>query len=157
MNSVTSKIITSHDLVLIFQTWSCMSCHKLLQTSPSSSAPSLSDQNQSCTYLVVICPVSCCLPTFQSIFNPCNQLQQTTRNIIGVTNGLCEHSRACRALQFFLRARAEIKICFASLRATQKFGEHEQASTRLNFNGPFITPHYQCQNIVLNNRNGPLF
>ena len=56
----------------------------------------------------------------------------------------------------FLRARAEIKICFASLRATQKFGEHEQASTRLNFasksskgkilravknlNGPFITP-----------------
>ena len=49
------------------------------------------------------------------------------------------------------------KICFASLRATQKFEEHEQASTRLNFatksskgkilravknfiNGPFITP-----------------
>ena len=48
------------------------------------------------------------------------------------------------------------KTCFASLRATQKFGEHEQASTRLkfasksskgkilravkNFNGPFITP-----------------
>ena len=25
------------------------------------------------------------------------------------------------------------KICFVSLRATQKFGEHEQASTRLNF------------------------
>ena len=58
----------------------------------------------------------------------------------------------------FLRARAEIKKnCFASLRATQKFGEHEQASTRLNFasksskgkilravknfNGPFITPN----------------
>ena len=56
----------------------------------------------------------------------------------------------------FLRARAEIKMCFASLRATQKFGEHEQASTRLNFasksskgkilratknfNLPFITP-----------------
>ena len=55
----------------------------------------------------------------------------------------------------FLRARAEIKK-IASLRATQKFGEHEQASTRLNFasksskgkilravknfNGPFITP-----------------
>ena len=36
----------------------------------------------------------------------------------------------------FLRARAEIKnlLCeLASLRATQKFGEHEQVSTRLNF------------------------
>ena len=59
----------------------------------------------------------------------------------------------------FLRARAEIKkICFASLQATQKFGEHEQESTRLNFasksskgkilravknfNGPFITPKF---------------
>ena len=56
----------------------------------------------------------------------------------------------------FLRARAEIKNCFASLRTTQKFGEHKQASRRLNvasksskgkilravknFNGPFITP-----------------
>ena len=34
------------------------------------------------TYLVAVCPVSCCWPTFQSIFNPCNPLQQTTRNII---------------------------------------------------------------------------
>ena len=33
----------------------------------------------------------------------------------------------------FLRAQAEIRNFFASLRATQKFGEHEQASTRLNF------------------------
>ena len=36
----------------------------------------------------------------------------------------------------FLRTRAEIKnlLCeLASLRATQKFGEHEQASTRLDF------------------------
>ena len=57
----------------------------------------------------------------------------------------------------FLGARTEIKNCFASLRATQKFGEHEQASTLLNFasksskgkilravknfNGPFITPN----------------
>ena len=63
----------------------------------------------------------------------------------------------------FLRARAEIKNCFASLRATQKFGEHEQASTRLNFasksskgkilravkyfNGPFITPNFVSRNI----------
>ena len=64
-----------------------------------------------------------------------------------------EHAEECN----FLRARAEIKkICFASLRATPKFGEHEQVSTRLNFasksskgkilravknfNGPFITP-----------------
>ena len=31
----------------------------------------------------------------------------------------------------FLRAGAE--ICFASLRATQKFREYERASTRLNF------------------------
>ena len=72
-----------------------------------------------------------------------------TAYTLGVTNGLCEH----------LRARAEIKNCFSSLRATQKFGEHEQASTRLdfasnsskgkilrafkNFNGPFITPYFQ--------------
>ena len=34
----------------------------------------------------------------------------------------------------FLRARAEIKKnSFASLRATQKFGEHKHASSRLNF------------------------
>ena len=60
-----------------------------------------------------------------------------------------------RSTVIFLRAPAEIKK-IASLRATQKFGEHEQASTRLNFasksskgkilravknfNGPFITP-----------------
>ena len=43
---------------------------------------SLSDRNQSSTYLVAVCPVSCCWPKFQSIFNPCNPLQQTTRNII---------------------------------------------------------------------------
>ena len=75
---------------------------------------------------------------------------------LGVTNGLCEYSRACRALLFFCEHEQKLKICFASLRATQKFGEHEQASTRLNFasksnkgkilravknfNGPFITP-----------------
>ena len=60
-----------------------------------------------------------------------------------MTNALCEHSRACRALRFFCEQ-------------LQKFGEHQQASTRLNlasksskgkifravknFNGPFITP-----------------
>ena len=64
-----------------------------------------------------------------------------------------EHAEHCE----FLRARAQKKFCFASLRATQKFEEHEQASTRLkfasksskgkilravkNFNGPFITPN----------------
>ena len=37
-----------------------------------------------------------------------------------------------RSTVIFLRAPAEIKK-IASLRATQKFGEHEQASTRLNF------------------------
>ena len=57
---------------------------------------------------------------------------------------------------FFASTSRNKKNCFASLRATQKFGEHEQASTRLNFasksskgkilravknfNGPFITP-----------------
>ena len=57
---------------------------------------------------------------------------------------------------FFANTSRNKKICFASLRATQKFWEHEQASTRLNFasksskgkilravknfNGPFITP-----------------
>ena len=59
---------------------------------------------------------------------------------------------------FFASTSRNKKICFASLRATQKFGEHEQASTRLNFasksskgkilravlknfDGPFITPN----------------
>ena len=37
-----------------------------------------------------------------------------------MTNGLCEHEQ-------------KQKNFFASLRATQKFGQHEQASTRLNF------------------------
>ena len=56
---------------------------------------------------------------------------------------------------FFASTSRNKKICFASLRATQKFGEHEQASTLLNFasksskgkilravknfNGPFST------------------
>ena len=38
--------------------------------------------NQSRTYLVAVCPVSCCWPKFQSIFNPCSPLQQTTGNNI---------------------------------------------------------------------------
>ena len=57
-------------------------------------------------------------------------------------NGLCEHAEHCDF--------------FASTSRNKKFGEHEQASTRLNFasksskgkilravknfNGPFITP-----------------
>ena len=58
----------------------------------------------------------------------------------------------------FLRARAEIKkFALRACEQLQKFGEHEQASTRLNFasnsskgkilravknfNGPFFTPH----------------
>ena len=64
-----------------------------------------------------------------------------------------EHAEHC---YFFCEHEQKEKIWFASLRATQKFGEHEQASTRLNFasksskgkilravknfNGPFITP-----------------
>ena len=56
----------------------------------------------------------------------------------------------------FLRARAEIKNLLCEHASNAKFGEHEQASTRLNFasksskgkilravrnlNGPFITP-----------------
>ena len=61
-----------------------------------------------------------------------------------------EHAERCD----FLRARAEIRNLLCE--QLQKFGEHEQASTRLNFasksskgkilrvvknfNGPFITP-----------------
>ena len=64
-----------------------------------------------------------------------------------------EHAVHC---DFFASTSRNEKSCFASLRATQKFGEHEQASTPLNFasksskgkilravksfNGPFITP-----------------
>ena len=64
-----------------------------------------------------------------------------------------EHAEHCD----FLRARAEIKkFALRACEQLQKFGEHEQASTRLNFasksskgkilravknfNGPFITP-----------------
>ena len=66
---------------------------------------------------------------------------------------ICEHAEHCN---FFASTSRNKKICFASWRATQKFGEHEQANTRLNFviksskgkilravknfNGPFITP-----------------
>ena len=35
-------------------------------------------------YLVAVCAVSCCWPKFQSTFNPCNPLQQTTTNIINI-------------------------------------------------------------------------
>ena len=52
-----------------------MSCHKLLQSHLLCHFHYL---NQSCTYLVAVCPVSCCWPKFQSIFNPCKPLQQTT-------------------------------------------------------------------------------
>ena len=34
--------------------------------------------NQFRTYLVAVCPVSCCWPKSQSIFNPCNPLFFTT-------------------------------------------------------------------------------
>ena len=65
----------SHDLVLIFSTWSCMSCHKLLQSHLLRHFHYL---NQFRTYLVAVCPVSCCWPKSQSIFNPCNPLFFTT-------------------------------------------------------------------------------
>ena len=57
---------TSHDLVVIFPTWSCMSCHKLLR---SHLVRHFHYLNQSRTFLVV-CPVSCCWPVsihFQSL------------------------------------------------------------------------------------------
>ena len=63
-----------------------------------------------------------------------------------------EHAEHCD----FFASTSRNKNFFASLQATQKFGEHEQASARLNFasksskgkilravknfNGPFITP-----------------
>ena len=65
-----------------------------------------------------------------------------------------EYAEHC---DFFASTSRNKKKCFASLRTTQKLGEHEQASTRLNFasksskgkilravknfNGPFITPN----------------
>ena len=64
-----------------------------------------------------------------------------------------EHAEHC---DIFACTDRNTKNSFASLRATQKLGEHEQASTGLNFasksskgkilravknfNGPFITP-----------------
>ena len=74
-----------------------------------------------------------------------------------------EHAEHC---DFFAStSRNNLKICFASLRATQKFGEHEQASTRLNFasksskgkifravknfNGPFITPNIKSDEFII--------
>ena len=57
---------TSHDLVVIFRTWSCMSCHKLLR---SHLVRHFQYLNRSRTFLVV-CPVSCCWPVsihFQSL------------------------------------------------------------------------------------------
>ena len=38
--------------------------------------------NQSRNHLVAVCHVSCCQSKFQSIFNPCNPLQQTMGNNI---------------------------------------------------------------------------
>ena len=67
-----------------------------------------------------------------------------------------KHVRHC---DFFASTSRNKKNRFANLRETQKFGEHEQASTRLNFasksskgkilravknfNGPFVTPKLQ--------------
>ena len=49
-------------------------------------------------------------------------------------NGLCEHNREhAEHCDFFASTSRNKKICFVSLQAMQKFGEHEQASTRLNF------------------------
>ena len=52
---------TSHGLELIFPTWSCTFCHKLLQSHLLRHFHYL---NQSRTYLVIVCPVSCCWPNF---------------------------------------------------------------------------------------------
>ena len=51
--------------VLIFPTWSFMSCYKLLE---SHLLRHLTYLNRSCTHdLVAVCHVSCCWPKFQSI------------------------------------------------------------------------------------------
>ena len=50
--------------VLMFPTWSCMSCYELLQ---SHLLRHLTYLNRSCTHLVAVCHVSCCWPKFQSI------------------------------------------------------------------------------------------
>ena len=60
-----------------------------LTKSPSSKL-SLSDRNQSCTYVTYVQILSGCMYvlylfvglSFNGIFNPCNPLQQTTRDII---------------------------------------------------------------------------
>ena len=48
------------------------------------------------------------------------------------------------------------KICFASLRATQKFGEHEQASTRLNFASKSSKIKFREQLKILMGHSSPL-
>ena len=57
---------TSHDLVLIFPTWSCMSCYKLLQSHILRHFHYVMGISL-VTYLVAVCPLFCCWPTFQSI------------------------------------------------------------------------------------------
>ena len=80
---------------------------------------------------------------------------------VGVTNGLCEHSRARRILRFFASTSRNKKFALRACKQLQKFGEHERASTRFNFasksskgkilravknfNGPFITPFCYLQ------------
>ena len=67
---------------LIFPTWPCMSCHKLLQSHLLRHFHYLIGISLVLIMVAAVCPVSFCWPKFQSIFNPCNPLQQMTRNII---------------------------------------------------------------------------
>ena len=79
-------------------------------------------------------------------------LLETSSDLQGVTNGLCEHAEHC---DFFASTSRNKKLALRACEQWQKFREHEQASTRFNFasklsegkilravknfNGPFIT------------------
>ena len=73
---------TSH--VLIFLTWSCMSCYKLLQ---SHLLRHLTYLNRSCTHLVAVCHVSCCWPKFQSITTDDGKRYQYQTMVLNLKTG----------------------------------------------------------------------
>ena len=83
-----------------------------------------------------------------------------------VFGSIREHAEHC---EFFASMSRNKKIALRACEQLQKFGEHEQASTRLNFasksskgkilwavknfNGPFITPHFNLSLILLYHTN----
>ena len=81
------------------------------------SAVSLSEQNQSCTYLVAVCPVSCCMYVLVVVCP-------------SILLAICPLSCWPKFHSIFNGLQ-----CIAT-------GDEK---------------HYQCQNIVLNNKTGPLF